>query len=98
MEYNNQIFVFKNMVINSDELKSATDNYLWLENVVQCYFLTGGNLQKLKAGEAVDVVGVDAGPSKDYDNLLVFTGCIFLPAGSVQLPAPGFSALAVPSY
>ncbi len=98
LEYTNQVFVFKNMVITKDELKSATDGYLWLENLVQCYFLIGGNLQRLKVGERVDVVGVDAGPSKEYDNLLVFTGCIFLPAGSVQIPAPGSSGLVFPSY
>ncbi len=98
LEYTNQVFVFKDMVITGDELKSATDGYLWLENLVQCYFLIGGTLQRLKAGEKVDVVGVDVGPSKEFPNLLVFSGCIFLPAGSVQIPAPGSSGLVFPSY
>jgi hypothetical protein len=97
-EFDNQIFVFKNVVITGDELKYATDDYLWLDNIIQCYFLTSGNLQRLKAGDEVDVVGVDAGLSKDYKNLLVFTGCIFLPAGSVQIPAPGSSSLVIPPY
>jgi hypothetical protein len=97
-EFNNQVFVFKNMVITDSELKYATEDYLWLDNIIQCYFLNSGSARQLKVGEEVDVVGIDAGVCKDYAKLLVFNGCIFLPAGSVQLPAGGGSGLTIPSY
>jgi hypothetical protein len=97
-EFNNQVFVFKDLTITDTELKYATNDYLWLEGIIQCYFLTKGSASNLKIGEKVDVVGINTGQSKDYKNLLVFTGCIFLPAGSAQLPAGGNSALTITGY
>lgn len=96
--FNGQVFVFKNITISDYALKYATDDYIWVDSIIQCYFLKSGSAKDLTAGETLDVVGVDAGMGKDYAGTLIFTGCIFLQAGSVQLPATGASALAVPFY
>ena len=96
--FNGQVFVFKNIVISDASLKYATEDYIWVNGVIQCYFLKSGSARQLKVGDKVDVVGVDAGICKEYSGSLVFNGCIFLPAGSVQLPAGGTSALSLPSY
>jgi hypothetical protein len=92
-----QVFVFKNIVITELSLKHATEDYIWVNDVIQCYFLKSGSARQLRAGDKIDVVGVDAGLGKEYAGSLVFTGCVFLPAGSVQLPASGASALTLPS-
>jgi hypothetical protein len=97
-EYNNQVFVFKNMVITSEELNYATADYIWVDGIIQCYFMKSGDANRLKAGDVVDIVGVDSGDSRDYSGTLIFTGCLFLPAGSIQLPAGGTSALNIPVY
>jgi hypothetical protein len=69
-----------------------------VDNIIQCYFLKSGYQKLLKAGDKVEVVGIDVGQNKDYTGTLSFTGCIFVPAGSVQLPAGGTSALNIPIY
>jgi hypothetical protein len=95
--YNGQVFVFKNITITESAIKYATDEYMWVA-ILQCYFMKSGAAKDLKAGDKVDIVGIDIGVSKDYIGTLIFTGCIFLPAGSVQLPAAGTSSLGIPSY
>jgi hypothetical protein len=81
-----KVFVFKNIAIEALRLQNATDTYIWI-NAIQFNFLTYGNQTKLHAGELVDIVGVNAGIGKEYPCTLVFTGCMFLHPGSVQLPA-----------
>lgn len=93
-QYNNQIFVFKNIVITADELGQSTPQYVWVDDMLQCYFMVQGGGDWLKAGDAVDIVGVDSGASTGT-NTLIFTGCLALPAGSVQLPAAGSSQLTI---
>jgi hypothetical protein len=53
---------------------------------VKAYPLNPSNFKQISVGENRDVVGVLAGPCKDFPNTLTFTGCVFLPAGSIQLP------------
>jgi hypothetical protein len=96
--FNGQVFVFKNITISEYSLKYATDDSIWVDSIIQCYFLKSGGAKDLKAGETVDVVGIDAGMGKDYTGTLIFKDCIFLPAGSIQLPAAGTSGPAVPFY
>jgi len=92
------VFVFKNIVILDSALKFATDTYMWVNGVIECFFLTPGSASQLKAGEVVDVVGIDVGVCKDYTGTLMFNNCVFLPAGSVQLPAPGSGGASIPGY
>jgi hypothetical protein len=94
---NGHVFVFKNIAIQGLSVKNATDAYIWVNGVIQCYFLVPGSQSLLHEGDIVDVVGIDAGVGKDYSGTLIFTGCVFLPAGSVQLPA-GDSGLTLPTY
>jgi hypothetical protein len=86
-DVNNHLFVLKNLLVTDSALKYATSKYIWMDGIVQCYFLAQGTADTLRAGDRVDVVGVNAGVGKDYAGTLIFTGCIFLPAGRVQLPA-----------
>jgi len=88
-----RIFVFKNIQLTEAALKHATDEYIWVNNTLKCYWLDNSNLKQLNAKEMFDVVGVDAGICQDYGGMIIFTGCVFLPAGSVQLPAGGSSPL-----
>jgi hypothetical protein len=86
-DINNHLFVLKNMLVTDSALKYATSKYIWMDGIIQCYFLAQGTADTLRAGDRVDVVGINAGVGKDYAGTLIFTGCIFLPAGRVQLPA-----------
>jgi len=95
--FKGQAFVFKDIIIDDSMLASATENYIWV-NEIQCYFLQGGSANRLKAGEKFDIVGVNERVSTEYSERLVFTGCIFLPAGSAQLPIVDTSGLALPTY
>ena len=98
LKYNGQIFVFKNVKIADSDLKYATDEYMWVNTIIQCYFLKSGSASQLKANEVVDIVGYDSGPNKDYSGTLTFSGCIFLPAGSVEIPAGDSSNFTIPTY
>ena len=94
-EVNNHLFVLKNMLVTDSALKYATSKYIWMDGIIQCYFLAQGTADTLRVGERVDVVGVNTGVGKDYAGTLIFTGCIFLPAGRVQLPAADSGGLGV---
>ena len=98
MSFNGQVFVFKNIMIADVSLKNATEDYIWVQSMIKCIFLERGSAGKLKAGQKYDVVGVNGGICQDYFGTLVFNGCVFLLAGSVQLPVDGKSALTFPSY
>jgi len=98
MSFNGQVFVFKNIMIADVSLKNATEDYIWVQSMIKCIFLERGSASKLKAGQKYDVVGVNGGICQDYSGTLVFDGCVFLPAGAVQIPAEGASALTLPSY
>jgi hypothetical protein len=84
---NNQIFVFKNIEVTQAALKYATPLFIWMDGFVQCYFLEQGTATRLRAGDRVDVVGVNTGAGQEIPTTLVFVACVFLPAGAVQLPA-----------
>jgi hypothetical protein len=52
------------------------------------------DLKKLRPGDNIDVLGTCGGFSKTSSSLVVFTDCIFVPAGTMPFPlagAPGFS-------
>jgi hypothetical protein len=95
--FKGQVFVFKNIVIDDAMLQSATESYMWV-NEIQCYFFQGGSAKRLKTGDKVDIVGVDERVSTEYTERLVFTGCIFLPAGVVQLPIAPPTGLELPIF
>jgi hypothetical protein len=91
--YNGKVFVFKNAVITPTDMKDRTAEYIWIDGRIKCYGLSPGVTSKLSNGERVDIVGTNAGLSQEYSGSIVFTGCVFLPAGYVQLPSEQGSGL-----
>jgi hypothetical protein len=86
--YDGRVYVFENLVIIRSKVENATEHFMWMGNI-QCYFFKGGAAEQLKANEKVDMVGFDLGLSSAAPGCLLFSGCVFVPAGSVQLkPAP----------
>ena len=96
--FDGHIFVFKGITITAPELNHATDEFMWIDGAIKCYFLEQGSAGRLSINEKVDIVGIDSGVGTEYNGTLVFEGCIFLPSGSVQLPAGGGSSLTVQIY
>ena len=83
--YNGQMYVFKDYKVTRQTLSTAGKGYVWVD-LVKAYPLNPANLAQLKVGDEIDVVGVLAGPCKDFPNTLTFSGCVFLPTGFANLP------------
>ena len=111
--YNDKIFLFSVCVVAS---MLVDDNTLYYGNA-QFIAMQPGAVGKLKAGDIIDIVGINRGPMPSVEGQpitawfdengtpniafvqgwLYFTDCIFIPSGSVQLPAPG-GAVFAPLY
>ena len=72
-------------------------NFWVLPSEIDCYLLHPSDMKRYKVGDKIDVVGLNTGPAMGLAGL-VFKNCIVLPAGSVQLPAPGSGGVFVPNY
>ena len=94
----NQVFVLKNIRITENDMKHANDKYIWVDNLLKCYFWDTANLRQLQANENVDLVGVFVGACPEYPGTLTLTGCILLPSDTVQLPAPGSTSKLATGY
>jgi len=94
--YNGSPFVFKNIRITTEMLTSVPQGCIWV-GLVKCCPLTKDGLSSLKIDSMVDIIGIDAGMCPEYHGL-VFTGCVFLPAGIVQLPLEGSTSLPLSIY
>jgi hypothetical protein len=93
-----KVFVFKNIAVTAAMEQHATDEYVWInEGSIKCYFVSPGERARLRAGQSVDVVGVNEGMCPDYAGTLFMKDCFFLPAGAINLPAVGGATL-WPSY
>ena len=86
--YNNVPFVFKHVTVSSYMLSGAADD-IFNVGTIRCKPLVAGAVSKIKNGDIIDVVGMNRGAIEGDGGWLLFTECIFLPAGSVDLPAPG---------
>jgi hypothetical protein len=95
--YNGLYFVFKNIAVTELMFKHLDEGYFWAENLIRCYCLRVDDLNHFKIGDKIDIVGKNQGDERGIQGLK-FTGCIILPAGSVQLPAPGGGGMVVPVY
>jgi hypothetical protein len=101
-QFDNTYFVFKNIQLTAISFKHLDQGYFWLApGQIKCYPLHPSDIQHLKAGDVVDVVGLNYGialndASLAYKDCIVFKDCIVLPAGSVMLPAPGVGGLTIP--
>ncbi len=99
--FNGAIFVFKDVKVNQFMI---VDKSTLNVSTIQCEALVPGAVADLKLDQYYDVVGVCAGPlpnSSEYGTAgvygwLLFTGCIFVPSGTVDLPAPGSSGVILP--
>jgi hypothetical protein len=94
--YNGSPFVFKSISITREMLANVPEGYTWV-GLVKCYPMDADGLEGLREGSIVDVVGIDAGLCQEYHGL-VFTGCVFLPAGEIQLPVAGTPFLNISPY
>ena len=94
--YNNLAFVFKDVRVSQYMLTDSANGVFNLGQI-RCKELLGGAVASLKPGDVIDVVGTDRGVLSGTQDWLSFTECIFLPANSANIPAPG-SPKFVPSY
>jgi hypothetical protein len=86
--YDGRVYVFENQSLSKSQLENATEDYIWVGDI-QCYFFVPGDGADLKANQKYDMVGVNQGVNGANPGCLLFTGCVFVPAGSVQLkPSP----------
>jgi len=95
--FNGLFFVLKNIEVTTLMFKHLDEGYFWADNLVQCYCIDAKDLKRYKTGERIDVVGKNQGAVPGA-NGLVFRDCIILPAGCVQLPAPGGENVPIPIY
>jgi hypothetical protein len=91
--YRDMVFVVKGYPLTDWSLKDVDKGYVMID-MIKCYPLESMDFSRLKAGTMVDMVGVNKGPEQENytdfsEGILVFTGCVIMPAGSVQLPAEG---------
>jgi hypothetical protein len=93
--FNGKVFVFHGISINFYMLAQKDRNILDV-GTIQCTGALDGSVAKLKEGDVIDIVGFNEGPSNDpaYSGWLTMTGCYFLKADSVALPAPGGGTMA----
>jgi hypothetical protein len=97
MNYDGQVFVFKKLSVSELALQQYENlGYIWF-GVVKCVPLDGGSVCPLKLDMLIDVVGVNQGVPDEPDMKfsLLMTGCVFMPADSLALPAgdaPAFVA------
>jgi hypothetical protein len=98
IQFDNQYYVFKDVKLVAEMLKTINDGYFWVSfGQIKCYLLHPSDMNHYKTGDKVDVVGLDIGIVMNEAGL-VFKDCIVLPAGSVQLPAPGGGGASIPMY
>jgi hypothetical protein len=94
--YKGRSFIFKNILIDENKLKWRYDDYIVID-LVQFMARNSSELQKLKEGDRIDIIGVCVGLSEK--NVYVIVGnCQFLPAGAAPLPLPGGPAPIGPTY
>lgn len=85
--YIGKSFIFNNILIDDLILKARTETYIFISHV-QFVPQYPSELENLKEGDVVDIVGVCMGVSEATAYVWV-TDCRFLPAGLVQLLVPG---------
>ena len=89
-KYNGKVFVFKNIEVLESTLDVSGSDYLWIDSI-KCRAANPGDINKLKPGQVVDIVGMMQGiaDSSGQPGALLMTECFFLPAGSLALPVSG---------
>ena len=96
VKYVGKSFIFKNIFIDKEILSRRHEAYVWID-LIQFVPHNPSDLQELKEGDMVDIIGVCAGMSKEYAAVVV-ANCRFLPAGLAPLPLPGGPAPVIGGY
>ncbi len=86
-EYIGQGFIFKGILVDKALLNRLHKTY-FIVGQIQFVFQYPSELQKLKEGDTIDIIGVCMGPSPEY-SLVVVSNCRFLLTGVAPLPLPG---------
>lgn len=94
--YNEQVFVFKNIVVKDWVVKDLSQGWIWV-STIKCMVSNLNDMKDYKMGEIIDVVGRNKGVISLTPSELLFEGCIVMPTGSVVLPVGGGKAF-IPSY
>jgi hypothetical protein len=95
-QYNDQVYVFKNIELTAKQIENLKQGYIWVE-MVKCAVSNSGDAAGFKAGDKVDVVGFNKGLSMEFRGL-VFTNSYVLAANAVQLPAEGQGGNVIGGY
>jgi hypothetical protein len=80
--------LFRNILIDERMLTDRERDIFYISSV-HCTPLSQGAVAELRAGDVIDIVGINRGAWTEATGWLSFTDCLFLPAGAVALPAPG---------
>jgi hypothetical protein len=88
-EYNNRYFVFKNQIVEDWMIKELDQGWIWVEGNVKCELANVADMNAFNLGDRIDIVGLNAGVISYSSAGLLFTKCIVLTAGAVELPAAG---------
>jgi hypothetical protein len=86
--YDNQIFVFKNLLVDTWMIKDVSKGLVWAD-LTQCQIVDTDLAKQLKSGDTVDIVGICLGRDPNHPGGLLFQDCYILRADSIQLPVSG---------
>jgi hypothetical protein len=87
--YNDVIYVFKNVLVDKRMFIGLNEGFIWVDQI-KCFLINPDEMKHYKAGDRIDVLGLNKGPTSYYQAGLTFKNCYVLPAGRVALPAnPG---------
>jgi len=93
--YNNQYFVFKDLVVKDWVIQDIDEGVLWAGSGIKCILVENEYSKNLKLEDRIDVVGLNTGVISYETPGLLFKDCYVLPAGALKLPSGaggGFSA------
>ncbi len=96
-QFDGLYFVFKNLVVNDLMLKTVAQGYLLADSLIECDCTNINLIKQFKNGDKIDIVGKNKGLTMGVPGGLTLVDCIILPAGTVELPAPG-GGVQIPTY
>jgi hypothetical protein len=95
-KYNGEVFVFKGVTLTDKQIASMKKGYVFVE-MIKCAITNTDDVSRYKAGDRIDVVGINQGISMDFRGL-EFSDCYIIPSGSMQLPSGGEGGQAISGY
>jgi len=83
--YNSKVFIFKDTIVDSQTLRDSDKGWIWVD-IVRCKVINQHYLNYFKAGDHIDIVGINKGYSEDGEPGLIFQDCVVMEAGTIKLP------------